>query len=641
MRFKVVCCVLLCGFLYACQPSSTKAPVNKFSDPVLVRIFDFKDRRLSDSLYQFFQSPDSVYRYEAALAFGSIQDSSALDKLNRFLLREKQSRIKMAIAYAMGQTPSSETERLLLGSILRENEPNVLGELLEAYGKTTAHWALVKASVLDDTAKAVGMAWSIYRAGLRGKTDSTANPIAAKLLGKQYNTSTRLAAAQFFNRGGKNIDAYFSAISNAARNDRSTDVRMAATAALRKIVSNKSLGTLRQIYRTEGNVNVRVSALRAMPVFPLDSIFETLIQAVKEPNANISVTAAEALLSNAGKNNSKGIASVIDQVDDPRTRALLYETLLKTDHDDAIVARIKSEYNDIDEPFIKSFFLSALDEDVNAFDFVREELENASTHVIRTTAANVLVEMHRQSGFSESHKKKFIEILRAVVRGKEPVLIGVLASPLADTSYHYNKLIDDPGFLEDAKKVLSLPRDNESLQAVNAALAAFGIQAEEITNPFNHPIDWKAVRKIAAKQSAIVHTTRGKVTLRLFVEEAPGSVSNFVDLARDGYFDEKYFHRVVPNFVVQGGCKRGDGWGSEDYSIRSEFGLRRYITGSVGMASSGKDTESTQWFITHSATPHLDGRYTIFAEVSEGMDVVNDIRAGDKILKVEFPRVDR
>jgi cyclophilin family peptidyl-prolyl cis-trans isomerase len=120
------------------------------------------------------------------------------------------------------------------------------------------------------------------------------------------------------------------------------------------------------------------------------------------------------------------------------------------------------------------------------------------------------------------------------------------------------------------------------------------------------------------------------------VEEAPGSVANFVKLAREKYFDGKLIHRVVPNFVIQDGCNRGDGWGSENYSIRSEFSPVRYKAGSVGMASAGKDTEGTQWFITHSSTPHLDGRYTIFAEVIEGLAVVNLIEVGDQILSVEI-----
>jgi cyclophilin family peptidyl-prolyl cis-trans isomerase len=95
-------------------------------------------------------------------------------------------------------------------------------------------------------------------------------------------------------------------------------------------------------------------------------------------------------------------------------------------------------------------------------------------------------------------------------------------------------------------------------------------------------------------------------------------------------------HRVVPNFVIQDGCPRGDGVGGPAFTIGSELGPLYYEEGSVGMASAGKDTEGSQWFITHSPTPHLDGRYTIFAKVVEGMDVVHKIEIGDKILGFEF-----
>jgi cyclophilin family peptidyl-prolyl cis-trans isomerase len=196
----------------------------------------------------------------------------------------------------------------------------------------------------------------------------------------------------------------------------------------------------------------------------------------------------------------------------------------------------------------------------------------------------------------------------------------------------------DYTFLYDAKKQLSLPKDNEALQTLEAAIAFFEGKKNSppVQNEFNHPIDWKLVKSIPKNQKVKVRTTKGDIILKLLVEEAPGSVANFVALLNQKYFDQKFFHRVVPNFVVQAGCNRGDGWGSEDYSIRSEFSLTRYKTGSVGMASAGKDTEGTQWFITHSPTPHLDGRYTIFADVESGMEIVHLIEVGDQILEVSF-----
>ncbi|MDH5399861.1 MAG: peptidylprolyl isomerase [Cyclobacteriaceae bacterium] len=132
-----------------------------------------------------------------------------------------------------------------------------------------------------------------------------------------------------------------------------------------------------------------------------------------------------------------------------------------------------------------------------------------------------------------------------------------------------------------------------------------------------------------------ITTSKGEIVLRMLINEAPGAVANFLQLIEKGYYNGLTFHRVVPDFVVQGGCHRGDGWGGEDYSIRSELGPQRYQEGSVGMASAGKDTEGTQWFITHSPTPHLDGRYTIFAQVTEGMEVIHTLEIGDRIIDVQ------
>jgi cyclophilin family peptidyl-prolyl cis-trans isomerase len=144
------------------------------------------------------------------------------------------------------------------------------------------------------------------------------------------------------------------------------------------------------------------------------------------------------------------------------------------------------------------------------------------------------------------------------------------------------------------------------------------------------------VQTLKADQKVLLRTNKGEITLQLFVEEAPGSVANFVELVKQGFYNGKNFHRVVPNFVVQGGCPRGDGWGGSDYTIRSEFADLHYEEGTVGLASAGKDTESCQWFITHNRVPHLDGRYTIFAKVVSGMDVAHQLQISDKIEKVEL-----
>ena len=112
------------------------------------------------------------------------------------------------------------------------------------------------------------------------------------------------------------------------------------------------------------------------------------------------------------------------------------------------------------------------------------------------------------------------------------------------------------------------------------------------------------------------------------------AVLNFVKLASQGFYDGLRVHRVVPNFVAQAGCSRGDGWGGPGYTIRCEINPVPYARGAVGMALAGKDTGGSQFFICHTAQRHLDGVHTVFGQVTKGMDVVNAIKDNDEITSI-------
>ncbi|MDQ3286408.1 MAG: peptidylprolyl isomerase [Actinomycetota bacterium] len=149
---------------------------------------------------------------------------------------------------------------------------------------------------------------------------------------------------------------------------------------------------------------------------------------------------------------------------------------------------------------------------------------------------------------------------------------------------------------------------------------------------------------------ALLHTERGSIRIKLFPEEAPITVNNFVFLAREGYYDGTTFHRVIKDFMVQGGDPTETGTGGPGYHIRDEFhpSLRHDRPGILSMANAGPNTGGSQFFITYTATPWLDGRHAIFGEVVEGMETVNAIRErdpqrdpvpGDRIESVEIEEV--
>ena len=139
-------------------------------------------------------------------------------------------------------------------------------------------------------------------------------------------------------------------------------------------------------------------------------------------------------------------------------------------------------------------------------------------------------------------------------------------------------------------------------------------------------------------KKADIITEKGTMKLEFFEKDAPGTVENFVKLSKEGYYDGLTFHRVIPNFVVQGGCPDGTGMGGPGYTIKCELdGDNQYHDrGVLSMAHAGRDTGGSQFFICHSRenTQHLDRNHTVFGKVYEGLEVIDQIAQGDKIEKI-------
>ena len=188
---------------------------------------------------------------------------------------------------------------------------------------------------------------------------------------------------------------------------------------------------------------------------------------------------------------------------------------------------------------------------------------------------------------------------------------------------------------------LDLPKEIETYNSLGKALAYLTDTSFQPKTPdWNHPIDWSVFSTYGDSIQVAFKTNKGVIRTKMYANEAPGSVANFISLATSDFYDGKTIHRVVPNFVIQGGCPRGDGYGALDYSIRSELPQMYYNDeGYLGMASAGLHTEGTQWFITHSPAMHLNGKYTIFGKVISGMEIVHNIEVGDKIEDVVISKL--
>ncbi|MDH4057347.1 MAG: peptidylprolyl isomerase [Cyclobacteriaceae bacterium] len=609
-------------FLFSCN---TELPSpNKFSDEALIRIADFQDRRLSDSLLVFLDNENAEHRKTAILAFGSTQDSTGVERIGELLSSDKDRGVRSAAAFALGQIGGARAF-YYLNKASKDNPTET--EIDEALGKTAQD------SDIPKTLKS----WGLYRLNLRGLADSTHTPLAIEFLKSDYPEDVRLGAAHFFGRSAIEITEAKQALLYSAQNDSSVFVRMASVVALRKIVQAEVQQGLKKMFRVENDYRVRVNIIRALQPYPLTETLETLYLALSDENVNVAIASTEVLRQAAAPENFSTLVEKAKGATNWRVKANLYEAALATSGNKELSEEIVRLASTSNNNYEKAALIGALGYSPMQYLFVKDQLLTSEVPVVRTSSAGALARMNTSKAFEAGMQNSFLEIYKKGLQLDDAAVVGIIASVLADSVLGYKKVINDFRFLYEAKQKLTLPRDNEALQPLEAAIAYFEGRktASPVQNEFNHPIDWTIVKSIPKNQRAIIRTSKGDIEIQLFVEEAPGSVANFLRLAQLNYFTEKNFHRVVPNFVIQGGCNRGDGWGSEDYSIRSEFSQRKYKEGSVGMASAGKDTEGTQWFITHSPTPHLDGRYTIFAEVISGMEVVHKMEVGDLILSVE------
>lgn len=633
---------ILIAIIGACQSQVEQVKEvnsNKFEDPEIVRIYELIDRRDGDSLMTYLKDENETYRYEATLGFASIQDTSVLVPL-AFNLNDSSSKVRKAAAYALGQTGDSSSIAPIIQALEVEDSVYVRKELLESLGKVITQETLKQLQYwpLKTQEDKEGLAWGLYRAGVRNIHDGISVDLALSLLDASNSYNTRLGAAHFLSRSRnlalKDRNAI---IIRSAKSDVSENIRMACALALRNAEHPTSLTALQEIV-LDTDYRVRVNALRALANYDLRSIQETLLSSLNDSSHHVAINAAGIISNKATIDESEMVQEALLAANHFRVKSTLFGTALKIAADkQSIIDQIIVEYDSATNSYYKAGLLSALGNTAMAQEFVVTKTFSEQTLAISSAGIGALASMRRSEDFPEELSNAFADIFKQAIETKDIAMIATAGSVITDPDLDFRKYYDSAAFLKQIRSELQLPKDMEAIQMLDRAISFFeNTDYDAPQNEYNHPINWELVQSLGSNPMARVTTEKGTISMRLLIEDAPGSVANFAALARSGYYNGKNFHRVVPNFVIQGGCNRGDGYGGEDYSIRSEFANLKYEEGSVGMASAGKDTEGTQWFITHSPTPHLDGGYTIFAKVTEGMEVVHATEVGDKIISISI-----
>lgn len=627
---------------------------NKFTDPVLQRIYTLQDERKTNELLPYLKDKDEKYREAAAIAFASVQDPEAIDALLK-LLSDKSENVRMAAAYSLGQTKDSTAVKDIQNAYKKETSFNVKGALLEAMGKCgtvrTLSFIVEQSYYPENTVMNNGIARALFHLANKRIISPAGTAKAIELIGKPYASIVRQNASAYLARArGIDLNPHIKNIERSLSDTEAT-VRMNLARSLARLNSSAAI-ELAAMLMSDADYRVQVNALMALRSFEPEVVRGLYMRTIQNSgNPHVTLTAAEGLLRAGGSADAGSYYKYAVSAKDYRTRAVLYAAVLKFADPagkDTVSKKMMKLYNSTADIYERGMLLTALSEHAANHQFIADQAFSSDAAVIRTYGTEALVAIRKQPGFGKQDTSlfsKFNKHFRKALMSGDVAMIAITSGALQDTSLAAPPAwkkgqpkvnFRDIKFMEEALARLTLPRDIETyIELQNLINYYKGEKPKESPKAaFNHPIDWKLVSSLPAQPTAHVSTTKGDFVMQLFTNDATGSVANFVELVNSGYYNGKIFHRVVPNFVVQTGCPRGDGWGNTDHTIRSEFAPLSFDTGYLGMASAGKDTEGPQWFITHSPTPHLDGNYTIFGKVTEGMKVIHELTVGDKIIAI-------
>ena len=660
---------LILGLLLAAPPSPPP-PVPRMEK--LTRLLAAEDRRdLTTDVKLGLADSDRSVRRRAALAAGRIGDAGAVPALIP-LLQDSELEVRQMAAFALGLIGEPLAVDPLLAA-LKDPEPVVRGRAAEALGQigdARAAPAIAQmvvgalppkaplVTVRGDDPASLTDPWLETRLGvfaLARLKDARSAQAALLLAGKpRFDwwaatwtamrlenpalrpllvaavTSTDALSRAYGARGlgalkdPADLDTLLPLL-----RDRDETVVVNAVRAVALLGEARAVPPVSALLRSPSSV-LRVEALKALSVLPPDrGLRERVIAEVGSPEPWMRAAALPAL----ARMEREDFALVLANLDpDPAwfVRAGLAAALAIAG-DEASQARLLAMLKD-DDVRVLPYVLEALRQarGPDSVDTLRRHLDHPD-FAVRMAAADQLAAL-KVTGLSEALAASLARAKGDVEMDARLSLVTLLA---IQKDARAAALLREIASGDSARPVRE--RAARELRALGETPPAPG--PEPVTRPALDYLEALAPYEAAAGSvytpRVFLQMKQGRVEIHLNVVEAPLMSATFLDLARRGYFDGLTFHRVVPGFVVQGGDPRGDGNGGPGFALRDEIGQRPYGRGVVGMALSGKDTGGSQLFITLAPAPHLDGRYTVFGWVASGMDVVDKIRPGDVIEKVE------
>jgi len=625
-----------------------------FEDATLQRIVDLQLRRDGPALLEHFASESARVRARAALALGSVQWPGAAAELEG-LLADPAAEVRRDAAFALGQLPSANPGPALLHALSNEAEARVRIRLVEALGKVgdapsmSGLLGLHADPAVADAGEEVALALAVGRALIRGVDVPVGSPALAERL-QHENAAVREAAAWYFGRAPETsqwveqVGEIRRALDEADGND------SAAMHLLLALARNRSVDDrVRLLHWLEnsGDWRNRANAARGLghiEWIEREGVREGLFRALDDPMEQVAVVAARSLTQGLWVPPDVLARMEVFLRNDTLDRWRVHIPFLgqvSQFGDSQAVAEWTRRAMDVHPLAVANGLAALAGADVPGMDSLLFRVLSHPEPELRTVGVSALAgswEGMVVRGMAPTDIQPYL--LSALVEGPAPAAVyaaPVLVHPAFAELGASEEALHEAGWmwLERGEVHVSGVLARSLFELGDARSDALAAAVEDAT--VNLAPDWAYLASLGSYPRMHIETSRGDVVVRLSAEEAPLTVQGLARLAEAGRHDGIPLHRVEPNFVVQGGdVAMSDGSGFPGIRLPSEFTTIPFSRGTLGMASLGKDTEGSQFFLTHSMQPHLDGAFTSFGWVESGFDVMDRLGVGDRVVRIRM-----
>ncbi|UCC78855.1 MAG: peptidylprolyl isomerase [Candidatus Zixiibacteriota bacterium] len=586
-----------------------------------------RDGGFTGHLARLCGNTDGNIREAAIFALGEIKDTTALNSLAAVLHTEDLNSRLMTIE-AFGKIGDRKITPFIKPFLAKSHE--------EAYEAALALWRLGDSSSIADlrllAGRASGMAlygavYSMFKLAPDSCLSEFAGVLEKQVSGDSVYTETAAIALKGLGAGGDTTTLLDIFENHFDTPGRSAKIELVASLGM---IGVGRVGLERLLDNTDDNGLKRVILL-SLGRIGSDKSIATVEKYLNDPSLQVQL-AAISVLPQINKRSPTNTLAKLKSSGKWQVRAEVARSLGKVKSNRSL-RQLRLMLEDGDNR-VKAAVIEGLGNyPINRnIDIIKAALNGSDDIVVKSAAADVL---------GSSENPRALEIL--IESAEKNIItdeIDFARSLIAALGKFVNE--SESGLL--AANTIRKFLDHRDRIVRQDAYAPLGVFAPENFDPgiFNIDFseeDFKVLNDLSGSDAvAVLETQRGIIKIILETAIAPRTAANFIRLAERGYYDDLTFHRVVQNFVVQGGCPRGDGWGGPGYMIPEEIEPIRFERGTVGMATSGRDTGGSQFFICLSRQPHLDGRYTAFGKVIEGWDVLDKIEIGDEILSIKIEK---